>query len=118
MLTSGHTTSCGCLKKEIDEERDFKNILTYVDGTCIEFARDIGKTRSTTSTDTGVRGVVLKKDGKYQAHISFKKKRYYLGRFSKLEDAVKARKQAEIRIEEYAESYMTGKSSEIPITFN
>lgn len=118
MLTSGHTTSCGCLKKEIDEGRDFKNILTYVDGTCIEFARDIGKPRSTTSTDTGVRGVVLKKDGKYQAHISFKKKRYYLGRFSRLEDAIRARKQAESQIEEYAESCIAGNPSSSKIIFN
>ena len=110
--------SCGCLKKEIDEERDFKNVLTYVDGTCIEFARNIGKARSTTSTDTGVRGVVLKKDGKDQAHISFKKKRYYLGRFTRLEDAVKARKQAELRIEEYVESYLAGNPSPSTIAFD
>lgn len=117
MLTSGHTTSCGCLKNQIDQERDFKTILTYVDGTCIEFARDIGKTRTTTSTETGVRGVVMKKDGKYQAHISFQKKRYYLGRFSRLEDAVKARKMAESRIEEYVESYILGNLPSEPITF-
>ena len=70
MLTSGHTTSCGCVKKAIDEKRDFKEVLTYVNGTCIEFARDIGKKRSTTSPDTGVRGVILK-NGKFQAHIYF-----------------------------------------------
>ena len=118
MLTSGHTTSCGCFKKEIDEERDFKKILTYVDGTCIEFARDIGKIRSTTSSDTGVRGVVLKPDGKYQAHISFQKKRYYLGRFAKLEDAIQARKQAESRIEEYVEAYIDGNPPSCPIRFD
>ena len=116
MLTSGHTTSCGCLKRGIDEARDFKNVLTYVDGTCIEFARNIGKARATTSTDTGVRGVVLK-GGKYQAHIYFRKKRYYLGRYSRLEDAVKARKQTEYRIEEYVEAHMSGNPLLHPITF-
>ena len=115
MLTSGHTTSCGCVKKELDETRDFKNILTYVDDTCIEFAKNIGKKRTSTSTETGARGVIFK-DDKYQAHISFKKRRYYLGRFARLEDAVKARKQAELRVEEYAEAYLAGEP--MPETLN
>lgn len=114
MLRSGHTTSCGCVKRAIDEERDFKDILTYVDGTCIEFARNIGKSRSDTSSDTGVRGVILK-NGKFQAQINYKKKRYYLGRYSRLEDAVKARQQAEIRIEEYVNAYLAG--NELPEKF-
>lgn len=117
MLTSGHTTSCGCVKRAIDDQRDFKKVLTYVDGTCIEFAKNIGQNRSTTSPDTGVRGVILK-DGKYQAHIYFRKKRYYLGRYSRLEDAVKARKQAEYRIEEYVEAYISGNPMEQPIVFD
>lgn len=104
MLTSGHTTSCGCVKREIDDQRDFKKILTYTDDTCIEFARDISKPRPTTSPDTGVRGVVLK-DGKYQAQIIFRKKRYNLGRFTRLEDAVMARRKAEARVEEYVADY-------------
>ena len=110
MLTSGHTTSCGCIKKEIDEQRDFKNILTYTDGTCIEVIKDIGKKRSTTSPDTGVRGVTLK-NGRYQAQITFQNKRYYLGRFTRLEDAVKARKQAEERVKEYVEEYLSDNHS-------
>lgn len=107
MLASGHTTSCGCVKRELDEQKDFKKILTYTDDTCIEFAKDIGKPRSNTSSDTGVRGVILK-DGKYQAQIKFRKKRYYLGRFSRLEDAVEARRRAEMRVEEYVEEYLAG----------
>ena len=114
MLKSGHTTSCGCVKREIDEQRDFKNILTYVDDTCIEFAKDISKPRSDTSPDTGVRGVFLK-DGKYHAHIKFQKKRYYLGRFSRLEDAIEARRKAEARVEEYIEDYLSGNPSPPPI---
>lgn len=105
-LTSGHTTSCGCTKQELDEHRDFKEVLTYIDGTCMEFAKNIGRSRKSTSTDTGVRGVFVK-NGKYQAQIVFRRKRYNLGRYSKLEDAVKARKQAEARIEEYAERYFS-----------
>lgn len=104
MLTSGHTTSCGCAKRELDAQRDFKKLLTYTDDTCIEFARDISKPRASNSPDTGVRGVTLK-NGKYQAQIIFRKQRYYLGRFSRLEDAVKARRLAEARVAEYLERY-------------
>lgn len=110
ILTSGHTTSCGCVKRELDGEKDFRKILTYTDDTCIEFAKGIHKPRSNTSPDTGVRGVVLK-DGKYVAQIKFRKKRYYLGRFSRLEDAVEARRRAEARVEEYVEEYLSGNPS-------
>ena len=110
MLTSGHTTSCGCVKRELDKEKDFKKILTYADDTCIEFAKAISKLRPNTSPDTGVRGVVLK-DGKYQASIRFRKKYYYLGRYSRLEDAVEARRKAEARVEEYVEEYLSGNTS-------
>lgn len=116
LLTSGHTTSCGCAKRELDERRDFKKILTYTDNTCIEFARNIGRARTTTSPDTGVRGVIMK-GGKYQAQIVFQKKRYYLGRYSKLEDAINARKQAEYRVEEYVEEYLSGNPNPPPINF-
>jgi len=109
-LTSGHTTSCGCVKQELDEEKDFREILTYTDNTCIEFAKGISKPRSTTSPDTGVRGVILK-DGKYQAQIIFRKKRYYLGRYSRLEDAIEIRRKAEARVEEYVEAYLSGDPS-------
>jgi len=109
-LSSGHTTSCGCVKQEMDAEKDFRDILTYTDNTCIEFAKDISKPRSTTSPDTGVRGVILK-DGKYQAQITFRKQRYYLGRFSRLEDAIEIRRKAEARVEEYVEEYLSGNPS-------
>ena len=109
-LSSGHTTSCGCVKQELDAEKDFRNILTYTDDTCIEFAKGISKPRSTTSPDTGVRGVTLK-DGKFQAEITFRKKRYYLGRYSRLEDAIEIRRKAEARVEEYVEEYLSGNPS-------
>ena len=109
-LSSGHTTSCGCVKQELDAEKDFRDILTYTDNTCIEFAKGISKPRSTTSSDTGVRGVILK-DGKYQAQITFRKTRYYLGRYSRLEDAIEIRRKAEARVEEYVEEYLSGNPS-------
>ena len=107
MLASGHTTSCGCIKKELDKERDFKKILTYANNTYLEFAENIAKPRANTSADTGVRGVVMRR-GKYIAHIKFQKKRHYLGTFSQLEEAVKARREAEARVAEYLEEYLAG----------
>ena len=109
-LTSGHTTSCGCVKQEMDDEKDFREILTYTDNTCIEFAKDISKPRSNTSSDTGTRGIILK-DGKYQVQLTFRKKRYYLGRYSRLEDAIEIRRKAEARVEEYVEEYLSGNPS-------
>ena len=104
LLVSGHTASCGCAKRELDDGRDFKNVLNYVDDTCVEFARNIGKKRADTSAETGVRGVVVK-GGKFQAQIAFRKKRYILGRFSRLEDAIKARQRAEEEVAAYIARY-------------
>lgn len=116
LLTSGHTTSCGCFRQEIDKKRDFKDILTYTDDTCVEFIRDIGRPRKSDSPDTGVRGVILKR-GKYCANIMFQKKRYSLGAYTRLEDAVHARKQAEGRVQEYLETCLSQNAeSADPIT--
>lgn len=112
LLVSGQVTSCGCAKREIDEQRDFKNLLTYADGTCIEFAENIGKARKSNSPETGVRGVTRLKNGKYRAKIYFRKQRYELGCFDKLEDAVEARRQAEGRVQEYVDQYLLSKRGE------
>lgn len=39
----------------------------------------------------GYTGVFHTADGKWEAYINFKKKRYWLGRYSDKEDAIKAR---------------------------
>ncbi len=103
-LQSGHVESCGCIKVESDKGKMLKN-LTYQDNTCIEFLEKISV--PTKASTTGIRGVTLKADGTYQAGLTFRKKRYYLGRFKTLEEAAKARKQAEIMVEEYLEQYRT-----------
>ena len=108
-LTSGHTTSCGCAHKE--KQKHFDELLTYVDNTCIEFLRKIGDTRVDTPKSTGVRGVV-QKGRKYEARITFRKKFYYLGRFSQLADAVAARRRAEEVVEEYVQLYDANFQSE------
>lgn len=105
MLSSGHTTSCGCVKKELDSQRDFKNLLTYQDDTCIEFARNISRPMVNTSEATGVRGVTMMKDGRYRSQLTFRKVRHNLGIYRRLEDAVEARRKAEAMVAEWLEDY-------------
>ena len=100
-MQNGKVRSCGCIKAELDKDR-FTNHLTYVDHTCIEFITKINV--PTKASTTGVRGVTLKKDGRYKAELTFQKKRHYLGVYRTLEEAVKARKQAEIMVEEYLDN--------------
>lgn len=47
------------------------------------------------SNSTGVTGVSKNKNGKYEAYITCNYKRKFLGYFEQLEDAIKARKEAE-----------------------
>lgn len=88
-LRSGNTKSCGCLNKEKYVERINKNTVNHSNISYIK-----SKKLSVRNT-TGVRGVCHTKRGLYRATICHKGKQIYLGEFSKLEDAVKARKDAE-----------------------
>lgn len=82
------TKSCGCLKKGASAEymaqiRDFESLKS---------------TKPTKKNTTGVRGVYVRnRQGtrKYQAFINVNKKPKYLGTFASIEEAAKARKQAE-----------------------
>lgn len=88
-LVSGKVRSCGCLHKDKIQE-------LYVDGTA-PCKLDGSKIRNTNTS--GVTGVWFDKTRKkWCAEIMFKKKKYYLGRYDKKEDAVSARKKAEQRI--------------------
>lgn len=81
--------SCGCVKREHD--RQLASFLTHVEGTSI----DAIKSKKTPSNNTtGYRGV-YNIHGKYLAKIVFQKKQYYLGTYDSIEDAVKARQEAE-----------------------
>lgn len=108
-LTNGHTTSCGCYFTELHEQQGLKDRLTYTDDTCIEFLEKISEPRSTTSQDTGVRGVCMLKNGKYRATLKFRKKYYFLGDFKELNSAIKARKRGEAMVQEYLDDYYARK---------
>lgn len=92
-LKKGSVKSCGCYYKESRSSCD-----TYrkdkMDDTNLSQLVATKSTRSDNSS--GITGVCyLEKNAKWEAYISFQKKRYYLGLFEKKEDAIKARKKAE-----------------------
>ena len=95
-LKQGCTTSCGCFRKEIVLKNTKKrNQFLRKDGTMI-CSLTAKKSKNNTS---GVKGVSWNtKKQKWRAEIGFKKQKIYLGLFSTLEAAAKARALAE---EEY-----------------
>lgn len=101
-LRSGHTRSCGCIKAGGPPKP------TYIDGTSPEMlaAAKIAR-KNNTSGVPGVDWWAAKSS--WRAAICFKGKRYYLGSYARFEDAVQARKQAEVLLHdnflrEYAQS--------------
>lgn len=103
-LRTGHVKSCGCLMTEVNSEKmksymkkqevlaNMKDTLGLVDGTMITMLND----NPTAACKSGVRGVFwISSKEKWRAEITFKRKNYYLGLYSKKEDAIKARKEAE-----------------------
>ena len=93
LLQSGKTKSCGCLQASIV----FDN-MKFVDGTSVTMLEKAGDRLISTNT-SGYNGVYWnKRTNKWIAQIGFKGKKYHLGSFNKVEDAVKARKNAEERI--------------------
>lgn len=82
--------SCGCQKRKHDAK--LKTILVHVDGTSIDMLRS---KKVPTDSTTGVRGVYFIK-GKYETKIVFQGKQFYLGKYDNIEDAAKARREAEM----------------------
>ena len=92
--------SCGCRRKEHDKE--LGTLLTHVAGTSIDA---IKSKKIPTDNTSGYKGVYLVR-GKYMAKIVFQKKQYFLGTYNTIEDAAKARKEAEeILFDGVAEHY-------------
>lgn len=95
-LRSGNTQSCGCLHLEVVKEQGEKhadNITSLaVEGTHLGMLTSKLSKRNT----SGVKGVYWNAHkGKWEAILTFQKKRYYLGAYDKIEDATRARKEAE-----------------------
>ncbi|MBO5315227.1 MAG: hypothetical protein J6B48_02230 [Clostridia bacterium] len=81
--------SCGCQKKEHDAK--LGTFLTHIADTSLDMVKS---KKIPSDNTTGYKGVYLIK-GKYVAKIVFQKKQYYLGAYDRIEDAAKARKEAE-----------------------
>lgn len=93
LLQSGKTKSCGCLQAKIVIDN-----MKFIDGTSVTLLEKASGRHLSTNT-SGYNGVYLnRRSGKWIAQIGFKGKTYYLGSFRVIEDAVKARREAEQRI--------------------
>lgn len=100
-LTDGRILSCGCLKKEHEVEHGKEIGAIHVKTNIIEGTniKVIGTDKPTKANTSGYKGVLWDRErGKWKAEIIFKKKKYYLGRYDKKEDAIKARKEAEEKL--------------------
>ncbi len=84
-----HLQSCGCKKKEHDQE--LGGYLTHVAGTSVDILKS---KKIPTNNTTGTKGVYFIR-GKYVAKIVLQKKAYYLGTYFTLEEAAEARRKGE-----------------------
>ena len=93
LLQSGKTKSCGCLQAKMAAEN-----MRFVDGTSVTMLEKASD-RLVSTNSSGYNGVYFnRRSQKWTAQIGFKGKNYYLGTYSKIEDAVKARKKGEERV--------------------
>ncbi len=86
LLARGNTTSCGCLNVDILRYHN-----RYEEGT--ELRQSMEERIFNPKSASGYVGVRPHKD-KWSAHITYKGKNYYLGTFSNIDDAIKARARA------------------------
>ena len=109
-LRSGRTKSCGCLLKE-QRKINMKKAIHFVDGTCVEL---LANRRSGRGNRSGHLGVYQREGQRWRAEIGFQGKRYNLGTYDSIEDAVEARKQAEQNMyQPFLEKYYRGKRMEV-----
>lgn len=103
-LTGGKTTSCGCKQAET-RKKNFTDGIHFVEGTCIEKIAAKGTAKNNTA---GFRGVSQRPNGTYRVSITFKQKRYYLGTYQTLEEAIAARTAGEVMVDEFVAAYRSG----------
>ena len=97
-LLTGNTSSCGCMLAE-----HLQKVNLYMDNTSIRLA--MKEQVYSDYAASGYTGVVAKRD-KWQAYITYKGKRYSLGCYTKLEDAVKARARAKEMVRDDAQKLL------------
>jgi hypothetical protein len=102
ILKNGRSLSCGCRRSDhqIKEQKEGRELGQKISrevqkqGLSVSYA-GFGR-RKNKNSKTGITGVSAWGD-KYRAYITVDRKQIHLGIFEKLEDAVKARKNAEER---------------------
>lgn len=97
-LLNQSARSCGCLNIESaiaqGKKRIQDNVFEFIEGTSVSVLRKVDVPFK--SNTSGIRGVGLnRKTGKWYACIRLQKKLYWLGSYDRIEDAAKARKEAE-----------------------
>lgn len=99
-LTSGHTTSCGHVKKDANHSIRPGYESKRVDGVATFLLSSNRKKRPDNTTGvTGVRRIVNRGGSvSYLAQIDVNGKRYHLGTFPTFESAVEARHEAEKKL--------------------
>ena len=101
-LLSGKTKSCGCIRTETSkksmekiQKQGLKTLKkASIDGTNLYSLHQ----KTSKNSTTGIKGVSYTKSGKYRAYINLKRKQKHLGVFDTLEEAKKAREEAEKEI--------------------
>lgn len=100
-LLHGNIKSCGCYR-ENEICGKINDTLHRVDGTCIE-RLNLKKARS--DNKSGHIGIQMIDENHYRALIGFQGKRYYLGTYATLEEAIKARQRGEQMHLDFLEKY-------------
>lgn len=109
-LMHNRIKSCGCYRKtEICQKINEK--LHRIEGTCIE-RLNVQKPRS--DNMSGHVGIHKINDNRYRAMIGFQGKRYYLGTFPTLEDAIDARRRGEQMHVDFLDRYYQTYAENIP----
>lgn len=98
-LQNGDTQSCGCLIK--DKAKKAWGVVENTSVSILESVRESPRK----DNKSGYTGVFQSKNGRWEAYITFKKKRYHLGRYADKEDAIKARKRGEEMHDDFLDWY-------------
>ena len=93
-LLTGNTLSCGCARVE-----QLQKANQYIDKTNLR--QSLLDQPLSSNSFSGYTGVARKRD-KWQAYINYKGRRYFLGSYEKLDDAVEARAKAKKLVQEDA----------------
>ena len=106
-LTGGIVQSCGCLQA-YQRKKNMAAAIHIVDGTCVE---RIACQKETAANTSGHRGVSRRKNGTWRACMDFQGKRYDLGTYHTLEEAVAARLEGEKMYQAFLKNYYAGQQA-------